>query len=152
MQVSVSIGGDFKPIEPLDPSDWRQSPDCKPPYDERSGLPDPPVVTKEITQTSLTLSGQATSATLESVVQTNCPGAAPVLVLSADDIREAGRDLAPLDVPEGFDLNKLAPGQAVQAAVDIAGDGRLTLRGVTSDQGAAGADDASQGQGTLTGA
>ena len=36
-------------------------------------------------------------------------------------------------------------------AVDIAADGTLTLKGITSDQGAAGADDASQGQGTLTG-
>jgi hypothetical protein len=71
--------------------------------------------------------------------------------VSADDIREAGRDLISLDLPSGFDPNRLPPGQAVQAAVDIAADGELTLKGITSDQGAAGADDATQGQGTLTG-
>jgi hypothetical protein len=35
-------------------------------------------------------------------------------------------------------------------AVDIA-DGSLTVTGITSDQGAAAADDPSRGQGTLTG-
>ena len=39
----------------------------------------------------------------------------------------------------------------MQVAVDIASDGALTLKGITSDEGAAGADDATQGQGTLTG-
>src|SRR5262249_52097825 len=145
-QVAVSIGADFKPIDPVDESSWRTDPDCTPPYDEQTGLPTPPVVTKEITQTSLTVTGQATSATLESVVQTKCPGDTPTLILSGDDIREAGRDLAPLSVPAGIDPNRITPGEAVQVAVDVADTGALTLKGITSDQGAAGADDASQGQ------
>jgi hypothetical protein len=77
-----------------------------------------------------------------------CPGG---LVFSSDDIREAGRDLGAIAIPAGIDPAKLSRGQAVQLAVDVADDGALTLKGVTSDQGAAGADDASQGQGTLTG-
>jgi hypothetical protein len=85
------------------------------------------------------------------VVQAACPGASPRLILSADDVRQAERDLPTLAVPAGIDLAKLTAGQAVQAAVDIAGDGTFTLKGITSDQGAAGADDATQGQGTLTG-
>jgi hypothetical protein len=151
VQVGVGIGTGFKPIDPLDPADWRENADCTPPYDERKGLPDPQVVTSEITQASLTVTGQASSATLESVVQTKCPGGTPALVISADDIREAGRDLPPLNVPSGFDPSKVTPGQAVQVAVDIAGDGALALGGITSDQGAVGADDATQGQGTLSG-
>jgi hypothetical protein len=151
VQVAISIGTDFAPIAPASPSDWRQVPDCTPPYSEQNGQPTPPVVTKELTQSALTVTGTATSAMLASVVQARCTTGTPRLVLSADDIREAGRDLAPFDASTGFDLNKLNPGQAVQAAVDIAGDGTLTLKGITSDQGAAGADDPSQGQGTLTG-
>lgn len=151
VQVAIAIGADFKPIAPADPSDWRQISDCTPPYDEQNGLPSPAVVSKELTQSALTVTGTATSATLQSVVQTKCPTGTPRLILSADDIRQAGRDLAPFDAATGFDLNRLSPGQAVQAAVDIANDGTMTLEGITSDQGAAGADDASQGQGTLTG-
>ena len=151
VQVGVQIGAVFQPIATLDPADWRVDPACTPPYDEENGLPAPAVVTKELTQTSMSVSGQAASATLESVVQTRCPVGAPRLILSADDVRESGRDLAPLAVPAGIDPNRLNPGQAVQAAIDVAGDGTLTLEGITSDQGAAGADDASQGQGTLSG-
>jgi hypothetical protein len=73
------------------------------------------------------------------------------LVISSDDIREAGRDLVPLNVPAGIDQSRLTRGEAVQADVAVAADGRLTLKGITSDQGAAGADDVSQGQGTLAG-
>jgi hypothetical protein len=152
VQVGVHIGAAFQPVDPLNEFDWAQDPECTPPYDEQKGLPDPPVVTKEITQTSLSVTGQANSVTLESVVQTKCPRAGtPTLILSADDLRESGHDLAPLDVPGGIDPNRLNPGQAVQTALDIAADGALTLEGITSDQGAGGADDASQGQGTLTG-
>ncbi|HEY6638461.1 MAG TPA: hypothetical protein VIZ61_12330 [Solirubrobacterales bacterium] len=151
VQVGVQIGAAFPPIAPLDPADWRVDPACTPGYDERTGLPAPPVVMPELTQTSMTVSGQATSATLESVVQTRCPVGTPRLILSADDVRESGRDLAPLAVPAGIDPNRLTPGQAVQVAVGVAGEGILSLEGITSDQGAAGADDAAQGQGTLTG-
>jgi hypothetical protein len=151
VQVAVRIGVDFNPIAPLDEADWRVNPDCTPPYEERNGLPKPPVVTKELTQTSVTITGQATTATIESVLQARCPADTPSLILSADDVREAGRDLVPLNVPGGIDMNRLNPGQAVQTAVDIAADGGLTLKGITSDQGAGGADDATQGQGSLTG-
>ena len=149
VRVAVHIDGDFKPVTP---SSWATDATCSPAYDEEHGLPNPPVVAKELTQTSVSVSGQATSATTESVVQTRCTAGTPArLILSADDVREAGRDLAPLDLPSGVDPSKLAPGQAVQTAIDVADTGGLTLKGITSDQGAAGADDAGQGQGSLTG-
>ena len=151
VQVAVQIGAAFQPIDPIDDSSWARDPACNPAYDEQNGLPNPAVVTRELTQTSLTVSGQATSAMIESVVQTRCPTGTPSLILSADDVRESGRDLAPLAVPGGIDPNRLNPGQAVQVAVDVAGDGALSLQGITSDQGTGGADDATQGQGTLTG-
>jgi hypothetical protein len=151
VQVGIQIGPAFQPVAPLDELDWGQDSDCNPPYDEQNGLPSPPVVTKELTQTSISVTGDAQSATIESVVQTRCPAGSPRLILSADDVRESGRDLAPLAVPAGIDPNRLNPGQAVQTAVGVAADGTLSLQGITSDQGAAGADDATQGQGTLTG-
>jgi hypothetical protein len=148
VDVTVHIGN---PFQPIDPATWATDDTCTPPYNEQNGAPSPAVKTTELTQTAVNVTSQSTSATLEAVVQTVCPVGSPKLVLSADDVREAGRDLVPLDVPNGIDPAKLSPGQAVQVAVDVAQDGKFTLRGVTSDQGAAGADDVTQGQGTLTG-
>jgi hypothetical protein len=151
VQVGVHIGAAFQPIPPSSPTDWAKDPACTPPYNEQTGLPSPSPIAPELTQTSVSLTSQGTSALLESVVQTVCPVGSPKLVLSADDLRESGRDLAELDVPAGIDLTKLNPGEAVKLAVDVATDGALTLRGIASDQGAAGADDATQAQGTLAG-
>lgn len=150
VQVGVHVGNPFTAIDPVSASDWTQYPaPCNPSGSEQTGVPGPPSNAAELTQTSLNVTAQRTSATLEAVVQeTNCPGG---LVVSSDDVREGGRDLSALSVPAGIDQSRLTRGQAVQLAVDIDGSGKLTLRGITSDQGAAGADDVSQGQGTLTG-
>lgn len=150
VQVGVQIGAAaFSQIDPASPDDWTDySAPCNPVSSEQNGVPAAPTTATELTQTSLTVNPSRESAILEAVVQeTNC---ADGLVLSADDVREAGRDLLPLSVPAGIDQSRLTRGQAVQVAVDLAG-GSLTLTGITSDQGAGGADDLSQGQGTLTG-
>jgi hypothetical protein len=151
VDVSVHIGNPFQPIDPVSPDDWASDPDCTPPYDEQQGLPAERVVAAELDQTAVSVTGQASGATAEAVLQTACPGAPAGLVVSADDIRAADRDLPELAVPDGIDPARLTPGQAVQVDVAIGSDGTLSLRGITSDQGVAGADDPSQGQGTLTG-
>jgi hypothetical protein len=151
VQVGVHIGGPFSPVPPASPADWRHYPAPCDPSDasEQNGAPAQPADVPELTQTSLSVTGQQTSALLEAVVQaTSC---ADGLVLSADDIRESGRDLAPLAVPAAIDQSKLSRGVAVQVDVAVSPDGALSLKGVASDQGAAGADDTSQGQGTLVG-
>jgi hypothetical protein len=151
VQVGVHIGGPFTPIAPTSPADWRHYPTPCNPADasEENGVPAQPADVPELTQTSLSVTGQQTSALLEAVVQeTSC---ADGLVLSADDIRESGRDLAPLAVPTGIDESKLSRGVALQVDVAVAPDGALALKGFASDQGTAGADDTSQGQGTLVG-
>jgi hypothetical protein len=150
VQVAVRIGSAFTPIDPVNPDDWREDLECTPAYDEQSGRPEPPVVATELTQTSVGITAQATGSVLEAVLQTECPGETPRLILSADDVRQSDRDLPPIEVPAGFDLNKLNPGQAVQTEVAIEADA-LTLQGITSDQGVAGADDRTQGQGSLAG-
>jgi hypothetical protein len=150
VQVGVQIGSTFAPVGPESPDDWTDYPaPCNPVGSEESGVPAAPTTATDLIQTSLTVNALRPSAVLQAVVQeTNCPGG---LVLSADDVREAARDLPAIGVPAGVDQSRLARGQAVQVAVDIGSDGKLTLTGITSDQGAAGADDASQGQGTLAG-
>ena len=94
VQVGVHIGAAFTPVTP---ASWATDDTCAPAYDEEHGTPAGPPTTPSLTQTSISSSGKSTSSSLEAVVQTNCPG--PKLILSADDIRESGRDLAPLDVP-----------------------------------------------------
>jgi hypothetical protein len=148
VQVGVHIGANFQPVTP---AGWATDPSCTPPYDEQNGSPASPAPTPELTQTAVSTSGAATDAVLEAVVQTVCLSGTPRLVLSADDIREAGRDLAALPIPTGVDSTKLTPGEAIQAALGVGSDGTLSLKGITSDLGAAGADDVTQGQGTLTG-
>ncbi|HEX5821215.1 MAG TPA: zinc ribbon domain-containing protein [Solirubrobacterales bacterium] len=148
VQVGVHIGANFQPVTP---SSWSTDPSCTPPYDEEHGLPGSPAPTPELTQTAVSTTSTTTSALLETVVQTVCPAGTPRLVFSADDIREAGRDLTALPVPSSIDPSKLTPGEAIQADVAVANDGTLTLKGAASDQGTAGADDTTQGQGTLTG-
>ena len=148
VQVGVHISGAFAPVAP---ASWATDPSCTPAYDEQHGNPAGPATTPSLTQTTLSASGQSTSSSLEAVVQTVCPVGSPKLIVSADDIRESGRDLVALDVPSGIDTSKLSPGEAVQAALGVDDDGTLSLKGITSDQGASGADDAAQGQGSLAG-
>jgi hypothetical protein len=149
--VDVGVRIDpFSALTPPDPPRDDPSP-CNPADGEASGLPSPPVTpTASLVQTSLAIKPEpAQLADLEAVVQAICPGR---VVLSADDIRESGRDLLPVAAP-GLDLGRLQPGQAVYANVAVGGDAAhtLTLSGITSDHGLIGADDPSQGQGTLTG-
>jgi len=150
VQVAVKIGTRFTPVDPVG-ADWTAyDAPCSNPGSEDNGAPAGPTTATELTQTSLTVAPPAaTMATLEAVVQQT--GCADGLVLSADDVRQAGRDLPAFAVPSGIDQARLTRGQAVQVAVDAAADGKLSLKGITSDQGASGADDAGQGQGTLTG-
>jgi hypothetical protein len=146
--VGVHIGTAF---EPVTPASWAADTTCTPQYDEQHGTPAGPPTVPSLTQTSVAVTPPAESSDLEAVVQSVCPVGTPKLILSADDIREAGRDLAALDVPAGFDLTKLSAGEPVYTTVGIAADGKLSLKGITSDLGATGADDATQGQGSLAG-
>jgi hypothetical protein len=116
-------------------------------------LPQLPVVPNaKLLQSSVTPGGAATGGTLEAVVEGRCPGESK-LVLSADDIVEALRELLPVTVGAGIDQAKLYEGQPVMAAFNVSGVGdsaTLHLTGVGSDHGVAGADDPAQGYGTLT--
>jgi hypothetical protein len=73
------------------------------------------------------------------IVATVDPEAHEVL-LSADDVRESGRDIA-LQAPEEFDLTQLEIGSSVLVTATIEADGRLVLSELTSDEHRKGAED-----------
>jgi hypothetical protein len=88
-----------------------------------------------------------THADFTGIVTAVCPDTAQLLV-SADDVRESGRDLL-FAVPSGIDASKLEVGGSILIAADIAADGALTVTGLASDEHRKGADDAKATQGDL---
>jgi hypothetical protein len=118
-------------------------PPCAPPPVPLTS-PKPSPVT--LWQQSLRVDGQVTAGLdVEGIVQAACLQPAG-LVLSADDLRESGKDLT-LAVAPGIDLSRLLPGQAINATVTIGADGAYTLTGLSSDWGRKAADDGSQALG-----
>jgi hypothetical protein len=81
------------------------------------------------------------------IVTAICP-ATGQLAISADDVRESGRDLT-FAVSPGLDLSKLEYGQSILVSADIAADAALTLKGLASDEHRKGADDIKAIQGDL---
>jgi hypothetical protein len=86
-------------------------------------------------------------ADFEGIVAAVCPATAQLL-LSADDIREAGHDLL-FAVPTEIDTSGLAIADSVLAGADIAADGTLSLTGLANDERTKGADDDKATQGDL---
>jgi hypothetical protein len=86
---------------------------------------------------------------MEAIVERSCQ-VTHELELSADDVREAESDVL-VGAPAAIDLSLLEPGKAVSATVTIDAEGSYDLTGVSSDDGAGGADDPSTGQGDQAG-
>jgi hypothetical protein len=87
------------------------------------------------------------SSDFAAVVTAICPAEAK-LALSADDLRQSGKDVV-FTVPKAIDLTGLAVGDSVAAAAAIEADGSLRLTGLASDERTRGADDPSAAQGDL---
>lgn len=86
-----------------------------------------------------------TSAVIETVTQWTCAGRA---VVSSDDIHYSQSNLD-LPTSAAVDPNRLPVGEALMASVTIAGGAVTEITGARSDDGSAGADSSSTGQGTL---
>jgi hypothetical protein len=84
---------------------------------------------------------------LEGMVEAVCPASGQMLI-SADDLREAGADLT-LTLPASIDASGLTVGDSVAATAEIGADGGLELSGLASDERAKGADDGGSLQGDL---
>lgn len=87
------------------------------------------------------------SSDFEGVVMAVCPSEG-TLLLSADDLREGGKDLL-FTVPKSIETGKLKPGDSVAATAAIEAGGALKLTGLASDERIKGADDARAAQGDL---
>jgi hypothetical protein len=115
---------------------------CQPPP---ASSPTTPATT--LAQKSISSNGPTTFTYLEGSVEGVCPETSEV-VLSADDVDESGATMS-LTVAAGIDVSKLKVGSPVLADAEIGSDGALTISGIESDAGIAGAKDASSAQGDL---
>jgi hypothetical protein len=150
--VSVAIG---KPV--AEGTELNATPNGEVPVPRRAGCGDAPRPPRPpdqvLTEVSRRVSaGFVETSSVEGIVQRACPESGR-LVLSADDVRESGADVE-IAVPQdsGIDLTAWSPGDVVDATVAIGRSaGALTLSGIASDDGAAGADDAATQQGAQGG-
>lgn len=111
-------------------------------------LPKVPAAVATLWQTSLDASGVPfTYSDFAGVLVAVC-AQEKTLLLSADDVREAGADLV-IAVPPKLNAAKLVPGDSILATADIGPAGELTLKGLASDERGKGADDAAATQGDL---
>ena len=103
------------------------------------GLPRAP--RKALEQVSLKIAeGEPASVTdVEGIVEGVCRKDSK-LIVSADDLRESGRDIA-LSVPEGIKLGKIGNGDVLRMTATIRDGGSLELSTVAGDRGGKGADD-----------
>jgi hypothetical protein len=100
-------------------------------------LPKPPRSTLE--QVSLNVDSAASSTGVEGIVEGVC-GNPRKLIVSADDIRESGHDVAIL-VPKEFELGRIDTGDVLRLTTSILGSGSLQLETLAGDKGGEGADD-----------
>jgi hypothetical protein len=101
-----------------------------------------------LTQIQLSSGGAPfTHVEIEGIVGAFDPAAA-TLLLSADDVRETGLDIA-IVVPPEIDAASLVAGDSALIGADIGTDGSLTLTGLASDERLKGAEDAKATQGDL---
>jgi len=132
------------PVAPLPPAP--ATPTCTP--DPALPPPAPIAFKATLRQRSISAAGAPfTHADFEGIVAAVCPATAQLLI-SADDVREAGHDLL-FTVSAGTDTSGLAVGESVLASADIAADGSLSPTGLASDERTKGADNAKATQGDL---
>jgi hypothetical protein len=81
-----------------------------------------------------------TTTDVEAIVEGVCRNGARTLIVSADDLREGGRDI-PVGVPSDFNLGSVEPGDVVKLSTQIGKAGNYTLAGLASDDRRQGADD-----------
>jgi hypothetical protein len=110
--------------------------------------PAPPAPEEELWQQSFEADPTPfTYSDIEGIVEAVCP-ATHQLLLSADDLRQAGADLT-IAVPESIDTSAVAVGDSVTATANIEPGEALTLSGLAGDEQIKGADDPKAAQGDL---
>jgi hypothetical protein len=132
VSVTARIANKLDPIEPLDAG--------------RDGCGKPPNLPKAqkvaLQQVSLKVTDSASNTDLEGIVQGVCRKAGS-LILSADDLRESGRDIA-VTVPNDLRLAKIDIGQMLKIRADIGSSGNFTAKKIADDERQSGANDESR--------
>ena len=142
--ASVPLPADPEPSAAAEPA-AAPAPACAP---DPAAPPAPPAATEVLWQRQLDADGAPfASSDFEGVVTALCPAEAKLL-LSGDDLRQSGKDIA-FAVPASLDLGGLEVGDSVAVTAAIAADGTLSLTGLASDERVKGADDAASAQGDL---
>ncbi len=111
-------------------------------------LPRVPAPVATLWQTSLDASGVPFAYSDVSGVVTAVCAREKTLLISADDVREAGADIA-IAVPPKLDTAGLEPGDSILATAEIGAAGELSLKGLASDERSKGAADDAATQGDL---
>ena len=129
VEVRVRIADNFDPLPSNDP------------HEEGCGSPpaEPKPPRSALEQVDLQINDAASSVDVEAIVEGVCRESHK-LVVSADDIRESGRDIGIL-VPEEFKLNRIDPGDVLRLTTNILKGGSLQLSTIAGDKGGKGADD-----------
>lgn len=134
VEVSARIADKLDPIEAQEPG--------------RDGCGTPPRLPRPrklaLEQTKLSVTDEASAAGLEAIVQGVCRKSGS-LIVSADDVRESGRDIAVV-VSDELRLRDLTPGQVVKIRADIGKSGNLTATAIADDEGESAADDSDRVQ------
>jgi hypothetical protein len=129
VSVTARIANKLDPIEPVDAG--------------RDGCGEPPKQPKQpdlsLEQVSLEVTDAVSTSDLEGIVQGVCRKSG-TLIISADDLRESGRDVA-IAVPNDLRLAKIDVGQVLKIRADIGSGGNLTAKKIADDQRESGADD-----------
>jgi hypothetical protein len=132
VELSARIADNLEPVEPVDPG--------------RDGCGEPPRTSRApkltLEQTALTVTGGATRTDVEGIVQGVCRKSGS-LILSADDLRASGRDIA-IAVPNDLRLAQIEVGQVLKIRADVGSSGNLTATRIADDERASGADDESR--------
>ena len=130
--VGARIADKLDPIEPVTPG--------RDGCGKRPKASKPPKLALE--QTTLEVTGAATKTNVEGIVEGVCRKSGS-LIVSADDLREAGRDIA-ITVPNSLRLAQIDIGDVLKIRAEIGSSGNLTATGIASDERSSGADDKSQ--------
>ncbi|HEY5976401.1 MAG TPA: hypothetical protein VIT85_00980 [Solirubrobacterales bacterium] len=145
--VDVRIEAAAAAAPPMPPAaEAADPPACAPDPELLANPPQPP--TTVLWETAASAAGAPfPSSAVAGILTGVCPETSQVLI-SADDVRAAGRDLL-LTVPPSVKLTELEVGESVIANAAFEEDGTLALTGIASDEQAKRADDAGLTQGDL---
>ena len=141
--ISPSLPAASPPATPPPPAPTSNPPTA---CENAAGQWNPIAPPAALQQTAVTVVSTAPGGSdLEGVVRATCPDTRQ-LAISADDAQESGMGIV-LTVPAAIDMSKIVVGSSYGFTATISAAPPFALTGLISDQGTAGANDTTSGQG-----